>query len=171
MSSKPKKQGPSRMDRANASVAVARKRRFDSLYGPLLKQMRDDSGSDDVKKVARSRANADVAQQITTPNLRAVNDVQRTAGVTQAYQGQLGQANAQANEITNKRQTGVLAVANKQEADTTRGMSLVSKLSTSEALSRARAKQVVDTARTQALGEVGTAATLYGMDKAGFIKA
>lgn len=168
MSKGPKAQAyqPSETDKVNASVAVERKNRFDSLYGDLLLQLRDESAADDVTKVARSRASADVAQAVSTPNLGLVNNVDRTGTVTAAYEGQLGSATAKANEITNKRQSGVLAVANKMESDTTRGMGLVARLDTSEALQRAKADTVVQTAKTSALGEVGTAATLYGLDKA-----
>lgn len=161
---------PSEAEKANASVAVSRNQRFKSLYGDLLLQMRDKTQSEDPVNIARTRANADVAQALTKkPSLRAVNNPDQASTVAQAYQGQLGQATAKGNEIMNKRQSGVLAVANKQEADTTAGMSLISRLGTSEALARAKADTLVDTAKSQALGEVGGAATLYGLQKGGFL--
>ena len=170
MGSKPKKPKPSAAEKTNAAVAVARNRRFQSLYGPLLLDMRDASKSDDLKKTARARANADVSQAVSAPTLSGVTDTNRQGLVQQAFLGQLSTATEKANEIQNKKQAGVLAVANKQEADTTAGMGLISKLNTSEALAKARADTMVKTAKTQALGEIGTAATLYGMKEAGLLE-
>jgi len=164
MSSKPKKQPPSAAEKASASVAMAEYTKFKQMYDPLLQQMRDKSLTEDVASNLRGRANADTMQALTsdlsyanTQNLSAAGDV------AQAYQGQLGVANTSAKGIQNKMQTSVLGTARGQAADAQTGMARASRLATSEALTRAKAKQDVASAKMAAAGQVAGSLLAQGI--------
>ena len=160
---------PSAAEQASASVALAEYRSFKKKYDPLLQQMRDQSKTDDVSKTLRGRANADTMQALTKntsyQNTQA-NDI--SSDMAKAYQGQLGIANRSGKDIQNKMQTSVLGTARGQAADAQTGMAQASRLGTSQALARAKAKQEVRSAKTQALGQVASAAMVYGAEKGAF---
>lgn len=165
MSKKPKKQGPTQADRANASVAMAEYNRFKQKYDPLLRKMRDESLTEDTTSTLRARSNADTMQALTS-NL-SLQGAQRTdagSDMAQAVQGQLGQATKAGKQIQNQMQTNVLGTARGQAADAQTGMSQAARLSTSEALTRAKAKQDVANAKLQAATQVGTAFLAQGAD-------
>lgn len=160
---------PSAAEKASASVALAEYKSFKRKYDPLLQQMRDQSKSNDVTNTLRGRANADTMQALTTntsyQNTQA-NDI--SSDMAKAYQGQLGVANRSGKDIQNKMQTSVLGTARGQAADAQTGMAQASRLGTSQALARAKAKQEVRSAKTKALGEVAGAALVFGAEKGAF---
>jgi len=165
MSKKPKKQGPSAADKASASVAMAEYNRFKQKYDPLLRNMRDESLTEDTTSTLRARSNADTMQALTS-NLSLQGSQRTDAGsdMAQAVQGQLGQATKAGKQIQNKMQTNVLGTARGQAADAQRGMSQAARLSTSEALARAKAKNDVSLAKFNAAAQIGTALAGQGMD-------
>lgn len=166
MGSRPKKQDyePSEAERASASVAMAEYQNFKKKYDPLLQQMRDQSLTEDVGKTLRGRANADTMQALTSQGSyqqTQANDL--SSDMSKAYQGQLGVANTQAADIQNKMRTNVLGTARGQAADAQTGMAQASRLATSEALTRARAKQDVAQTKLNAAVQMGSA-----LGKAGY---
>ncbi|WP_291812673.1 hypothetical protein [Limnobacter sp.] len=165
MSKKPKAQNykPTEADKANASVALAEYRRFKEKYDPLLQQMRDESRTEDMTSTLRARSNADTMQALTSePSYGMTQQVTAGSDMAQALQGQLGQATAAGKDIQNKMQTNVLGTARGQAADAQRGMAAASRLATSEALTRAKAKQDVAQAKLNAATQVGTALIAQG---------
>jgi hypothetical protein len=169
MSSGPKKQDykASDMEKTSAAVAVAEKNYFDQNYGPLLEQMRDQSLTTDTQSTLRGRANADTMQALSGPSYQMANSTTAGGDLAQAYQGQLGVANTSAKDIQNKMQTNVLGVARGQAADAQTGMAEASRLATSEALTRAKAKQDTKAAKMDALGQIAGAFIMQGADNAG----
>lgn len=163
MSSKPKKQGPSQADKASASVAMAEYSRFKQKYDPLLRQMRDESLTEDTTSTLRARSNADTMQALTNDmSLQGSQRVDAGSDMAQAVQGQLGQATKAGKQIQNRMQTNVLGVARGQAGDAQRGMSQAARLSTSEALARAKAKQDVAQAKINAGAQIGSALVAQG---------
>ena len=153
MSSKPKASNykPTEADKANASVAVAEYNFFKQNYDPLLRTMRDEALSDDAQRTLRARANADTMQALTgETSLAGAQRVGAAPAMAQAIQGQLGQATAAGQQVQNQMASNVLGVARKQGADAQTGMATASRLQTSEALARAKAKQDVANAKLAA---------------------
>lgn len=159
MSSKPKAADykPSEAEKASASVAMAEYQYFKQKYDPLLQQMRDKSLTEDVKSNLRGRANADTMQALSGPSYRQANNSTAAGDLAQAVTGQLNVANVNAKQVQNTMQTNVLGIARGQAADAQSGMAAASRLATSEALTRAKAKQQVADAKYAAIGQtVGT---------------
>lgn len=157
MSKKPKAQNykPSEADKVNASVAMAEYNFFKRNYDPLLQTMRDESRSDDATKTLRARSNADTMQALTSDmSLQESQRIDAGSDMAQAVQGQLGQATATGKNIQNQMQTNVLGTARGQAADAQKGMAAASRLGTSEALARAKAKQDVAQAKFGAMGSI-----------------
>lgn len=165
MSKKPKKQGPTQADRANAAVAMAEYNRFKQKYDPLLRKMRDESLTEDTTSTLRARSNADTMQALTSDlSLQGAQRTDAGSDMAQAVQSQLGQATKAGKQIKNRMQTNVLGVARGQAGDAQTGMSQAARLSTSEALARAKAKQDVSQAKFNAAAQVGTALLAQGAD-------
>lgn len=167
MSSGPKKQDyeASAAEQASASVAMAEYQYFKQRYDPLLQQMRDKSMSEDTTSGLRGRANADTMQALTSqPNYRQTQSTSATGDMAQAYQGQLGVANTSGKKIQNQMRTNVLGTARGQAADAQTGMAQASRLATSKALERARAKQEVATAKFNAAGQLAGATLMQGAE-------
>lgn len=165
MSKKPKAQNykPSEADKVNASVAMAEYNFFKRNYDPLLQTMRDESRSDDATKTLRARSNADTMQALTSDmSLQESQRIDAGSDMAQAVQGQLGQATATGKNIQNQMQTNVLGTARGQAADAQKGMAAASRLGTSEALTRAKAKQDVATAKFNAGVQLGSALGMQG---------
>lgn len=165
MSKKPKAQNykPSEADKVNASVAMAEYNFFKRNYDPLLQTMRDESRSDDAAKTLRARSNADTMQALTSDmSLQESQRIDAGSDMAQAVQGQLGQATATGKNIQNQMQTNVLGTARGQAADAQKGMAAASRLGTSEALTRAKAKQDVATAKFNAGVQLGSALGMQG---------
>jgi hypothetical protein len=138
---------------------------FKQRYDPLLRQMRDKSMSEDIGSTLRGRANADTMQALTSqPSYQATQSTTATGDMAQAYQGQLGVANRNAKQIQNTMRTNVLGTARGQAADAQTGMAQASRLATSEALSRAKAKQTVAMAKQQAAGQLAGALLMQGAE-------
>tara|TARA_B100000900_G_scaffold364842_1_gene339723 strand:+ start:606 stop:1175 length:570 start_codon:yes stop_codon:yes gene_type:complete len=171
MGSKPKKQDfkASDAEKASASVAKANYEFFKKNYDPLLRDMRDQSQSDDNRRALRGRANADTMQALTAqPSFARTQNVTGAGDLSQALGGQLGVADASAKQIQNKATTNVLGIARGQAADAQSGMSQASRLATSEALNRARANQQVRDARNNAIAQTaGAAFDVYSQKKDG----
>jgi hypothetical protein len=87
--------------------------------------------------------------------------------MAQALTGQLGVANNTAKRVQNTMQSNVLGTARGQAADAQSGMALASRLSTSEALERARANQQVAQSKVAALAQLGSTVVAQGMDNMG----
>lgn len=166
MSKKPKAQNyePSEADKVNASVAMAEYNFFKRNYDPLLQTMRDESRSDDATKTLRARSNADTMQALTSDmSLQESQRIDAGSDMAQAVQGQLGQATAAGKNIQNQMQTNVLGTARGQAADAQKGMAAASRLGTSEALARAKAKQDVANAKFAAVGQLAGSALGAGL--------
>lgn len=161
MGSKPKKSEykPTEAEKASAAVAMAEYKTFKKKYDPLLQQMRDKSKSDDPMKILRGRANADTMQALTeNQTYRGTQANDLSSDMSKAYLGQLGQATEKGLGIQNQAKTNVLGIARKQAGDAQSGMAQASRLATSEALTRAKAKQDVRAAKTAAIGEIAGSA-------------
>ena len=165
MSKKPKQQDykPSEADKTNAAVALAEYNRFKEKYDPLLQQMRDKSLTDDATTTLRARANADTMQALTSDmGFQQTQNVSAGSDMAQGLQGQLGVANTSGLDVQNQMQSNVLGVARKQGADAQTGMGAASRLATSEALTRANAKQDVATAKFNSAVQLGSALGMQG---------
>ena len=166
MGSKPKQQDyqASEGEKASASVAMAEYTYFKQKYDPLLQKMRDDSLGTNDDKTLRGRANADTMQALTSaPMAQQAMSGQGSEDLAQAYQGQLGIADKSAEDIRNKKQMNVLGTARGQASDAQSGMAQAANLATSEALERAKNKQMVSQAKMTAIGQVAGAALAQGM--------
>jgi len=166
MGSKPKQQDyqASEGEKASASVAMAEYTYFKQKYDPLLQKMRDDSLGTNDDKTLRGRANADTMQALTSaPMAQQAMSGQGSEDLAQAYQGQLGIADKSAEDIRNKKQMNVLGTARGQASDAQSGMAQAANLATSQALERAKNKQLVSQAKMTAIGQVAGAALAQGM--------
>jgi len=166
MSSKPKQSDyqASDAEKASASVALQNYNYFKQNYSPILQQMRDKAQNTDVGTTLRGRANADTMQALTQPSYRNTQQVDYGSDLGKAYQGQLGVANTSAKQIQNQMGSNVLGIARGQAADASTGMAQLSRLGTSEALNRARNKQMVAQSKIDAATKVGGAFVMQGMD-------
>ncbi len=167
MGSKPKKQEyqASKSEKMSASIALADKNAFDRLYGPLLKNMRDQSKSDDPTRALRQRANADTMQALTSDlSFRNTQELERTGDIASATVGQLGQATAKGAGIQNQLRTNVLGVARQQSADASSGLADAARMETSTALNKARANQLTRNARNAAAAQIAGSALITGIN-------
>ena len=166
MASKPKQSDyqASDAEKASASVALQNYNYFKQNYSPILQQMRDKAQNTDVGTTLRGRANADTMQALTQPSYRNTQQVDYGADLGKAYQGQLGVANTSAKQIQNQMGSNVLGIARGQAADASTGMAQLSRLGTSEALNRARNKQMVAQSKIDAATTVGGAFVMQGLD-------
>ena len=142
---------------------MAEHKYFKEKYDPLLQKMRDESLTDKSTKSLRGRANADTMQALSKSSAQGALRGADAGDMSQALQGQLGIANTSGLDIKNKMQTSVLGTARGQAADAQSGMAQASNLATSEALTRAKAKQEVANAKMTAAGQVAGAALMQGM--------
>lgn len=166
MSSKPKKSDyqASEAEKASAGVATAEYEYFKQKYDPLLQKMRDKSMSEDIRSTLRGRANADTMQALSAPSYERATNLSAAGDMAAATTGQLNEANVAALGVQNKMQTGVLGTARGQAADAQSGMAQASRLATSEALDRARARQQVAEAKVAALAQVGSSLAFQGIE-------
>ena len=165
MGSKPKaseyKASPA--EQASAAVALAENNYFKEKYDPLLQKARDDSRTDDSGTILRGRANADTMQTLAgnaSYDRAATGDA--GGAEAQAYQAQLGLADKAGKDIKNTKQLGVLGTARGQVADAQSGMGAAANMGASKVLNDAAAKQQVRSAKTAALGQIGTAVIMQG---------
>tara|TARA_S200000501_G_scaffold216155_1_gene202841 strand:- start:18739 stop:19353 length:615 start_codon:yes stop_codon:yes gene_type:complete len=155
---------PTEAEKASASVALANYKKFKRDYEPVLLDMRDKAAKGDPSQILRARGNADTMQALTQPNYRMAQSPDYGANLSKAYQGQLGLANQAGKKIQNTMGSNVLGIARKQEADATTGMSKLSRLATSEALTKAKADQQVAQAKVNAGVQLGSAFAMQGLD-------
>ena len=171
MGSSPKKQDyqAGESEKASANVALQQYAKWKQKIDPLLQQMRDASKSEDSTNKLRGRANADTMQsspmELSYANTQ-VSDI--ASDQSKALQGQLGIASASGKNIQNQMKSNVLGIASNQAADAQSGMAQASRLATSEALTRAQAKQTKRSARNAALGEIAGATMVLGAKKGAF---
>ena len=165
MGSGPKKSDykASPAEQASAAVAVAENKYFKEKYDPLLQKMRDASLTDDSADVLRGRANADTMQTLAG---KASYDRAATAASggeeAQAYQAQLAQADKAGLTIKNNLQLGVLGTGRGQQADASTGMTAAGNMGASRVLTKAEASQTTRSAKTAALGKIGTSLIMQG---------
>jgi hypothetical protein len=166
MSSKPKKSDyqASEAEKASAGVATAEYEYFKQKYDPLLQNMRDKSMTEDVRSTLRGRANADTMQALSAPSYERATNLSAAGDMAAATTGQFNEANIAALGVQNKMQAGVLGTARGQVADAQTGMAQASRLATSDALERARAKQQVAEAKVAALAQVGSSLAFQGIE-------
>lgn len=165
---KPKKEGPTASETANAQVASAEYAYFKENYDPLLQQMRDQSLTQDTASTLRGRANADTMQTLTSNlNHQQTQNVQSAGSLATGYQGQLGAANKASKAIDNQAQSNVLGTARGQAADAQSGMAEASRMAAVESLKRAEAKQATSAAKWKAASDVAGAAVAQGMANKG----
>ena len=165
MGSKPKaseyKASPA--EQASAAVALAENKFYKANYDPLLRDMRDESLGAGVDETLRSRANADTMQTLAgNANYDRAATGDAGGAEAQAYQSQLAQADEAALDIRNKKKLNVLGIARDQAADAQSGMTSAANMAASEVLNDAAAKQQVRSAKTAALGQIGTAVIMQG---------
>ena len=130
MGSKPKKSEYQATDEEKASAAVAKANYdfFKANYAPLLREMRDQSRSEDNRRALRGRASADTMQALTSqPTFQQTQNVSRAGDLSQALGGQLGVANASAKQIQHQMATNDLGTARGQAADAQSGMAQASR--------------------------------------------
>lgn len=167
MGSKPKKQDykASDAEKLTASVSLQLKEDFDRKYGELLKNMRDQSKSDDPTRALRGRANADTMQALTSDlSFRNTQELERSGEIANAMVGQLGQAGAKGAAIQNQLRTNVLGVARQQAADASSGLADAARMETSTALNKAQAKQMERNARNAAAAQIAGSALITGIN-------
>jgi hypothetical protein len=165
MSTKPKKSEykASAAEKASAAVAMAEHKYFKEKYDPLLQKERDASLKDDSARILKGRANADTMQTLAgSANYDRAAQGSSGGDEAQAYQAQLGQAATMGLDIKNKRQLAVLGTARGQQADASGFMSSAANMGASRVLTKAAAKQTVRSAKTKALGEIGTSLIMQG---------
>ncbi len=171
MSSKPKKSEyqASESEKASAAVAMAEHQYFQQRYAPLLRQMRDNTASDDGIRSLRARANADTMQTLTaTPSYAQTQALDLAGDMSAAYQGQLGTATQAGKAQQVKEKLDVLGTARGQQATGSQAMSNASNIATSNLLSKAADKQTVRQARQNAMATVGSELLVQGAkNKAG----
>jgi hypothetical protein len=167
MGSKPKKQDyeASDAEKLTASVSLQLKEDFDRKYGELLKNMRDQSKSDDPTRALRGRANADTMQALTSDlSYRNTQELDRSGEIANAALGQLGQAGAKGAAIQNQLRTNVLGVAREQAADASSGLADAARMETSTQLNKAQAKQRERNARNAAAAQIAGSALITGIN-------
>lgn len=169
MSSKPKAQDyqASDSEKASARVALQEKQYFNQKYAPLLRKMRDTAKNYDPSQTLRGRASADTAQALSGPSYQKTQSLGSAGDYASALQGQLAQANTAGKDIQNKMATNVLGTARGQAADAQTGMAQASRMATSDALERARNKQLVADAKYQAAGQAIGSFVGQGLDNMG----
>ena len=156
---------PTEAEKMSASVAKAEWDYFKQKYDPLLQEMRDISKSADYVTTARGRANADTMQKLTNViNLQLAKRIDSAGDMSQAVQQQLGVAGAQALGAKNQMKSGVLGTARGQQAEASAGMTQLSRIKTSEALSRAEAKQATKMAKIGAATQIGASLAFQGIE-------
>ena len=171
MGSKPKKSDyqATAAEKIDASVAKQRADFFRQNYGELLKEQMNfvEKGT---ANLARSRAAADVQQSLSDMDYRLAQDTERSGQVGQALQGNLAQADRVSKNIENKMATSTIGTAQGQAADASSGISQVARISASDALNRAKARQQVSQAKFDAGAQLATAGVMRGAEEGLFGK-
>ena len=151
-------------ENANAEVAQSEWQRFKTKYQPLLVERARMSQTDNDKTLLRGRASADVAQAMGKPNLAVVESPTSVGDYTEGRTDQLAVANATAGKRRNDVGASVLAKATEQKGTAVQGLSQAARLSVSDALVRARAKEDVAKAKMEAIAQVAAAGISQGAE-------
>lgn len=167
MGSKPKKEEykASEAEKTEARVAGQKARHFRDNYAPLNAMELRDSMSSDVLNLARGRGNADTMQALTSGlNYgQTQNAGDYVADLSGAYQSTLGNASAGAMDVQNKRGAAAVGAAQGQSATTANASSLLTNIGNNRVLEKAKNKQMLRNARTNAAMKIGGAALDKGM--------
>lgn len=149
---------------ANAEVAQSEWQRFKTKYQPILVDRAKTSQTDNDKTLLRGRAAADVAQAMGKPNLAVVESPTAVGDYTEGRTDQLAVANATAGKRRNDIGANVLAKATEQKGTAVQGLSQAARLSVSDALTRARAKEDVAKAKLEAAAQIGSSLVSQGAE-------
>ena len=139
----------SKAEKINADIGFQKKKFFAKNYDPLNLMEFDDASSAKIEKAMTGRAAADSMQALTqnlafNPNRNTTNmAMDGAANLNRAYLANVNAAQKQAKQFQNKREAGALGVATGQSADNSRSMALLARLGASEAISGAKADQIM----------------------------
>ena len=154
MSAKPKKSDykASAAEIAQARIGAQNAADYQTYLQPLAVDELADALTADVQTTARSRANADVLQGLTSDlDFNKVrNSGEYGTGLSAAYQAGQGNANKAATEIQNNRATNMVSTSLQQGADGAGARSTLSNIGTTRVLDRAKNKQLLRQARIDA---------------------
>ena len=145
--SKPSKQDykASEVEKINAAVAKADKEFFRNEYLPKQKDFVERSFTEEDTLIAQGegRAQADTMQALTeNPNRKAVSAVDTLADLASAATAQQFQGATQGLLGARSDQVAGIKSANKMASMTASGLSQASKISTTDTLNRAKAKNI-----------------------------
>jgi hypothetical protein len=161
MGSKPKKSDykASAAEQVDASVAVDRANIFRRDYMPLLKEQMNYAAKG-VDQRLRARAAADVQQQTASNTLAESQRTDRAGDIANATLSNLGVADNSAAAVENQMATNTIGTAQGQAADASSGISKAARIGASEALTRAKNKQMVAQAKINAGAQLATAGVM-----------
>lgn len=159
--SKPKQSDykASEVEKANAAIAQADKKFFRENYLPKQKEFveRSFKEQDSLMSLGEGRAQADTMQALTmNPNRRAVSAVDAQADLASAASAQQLQGTAQGLMGARSDQVAGIKSANQMASQTAAGLSQASKISTTDTLNRAKAKQIRSAGNLKAFTTLGT---------------
>lgn len=161
MGSKPKKSDykASAAEQVDARVAVDRANIFKRDYMPKLKEQMNYAAKG-VDQRLRARAAADVQQQTASNTLAESQRTDRAGDIASATLSNLGVADNNAAAVENKMATNTIGTVQGQAADASSGISKVARIGASEALTRAKNKQMVAQAKINAGAQLATAGVM-----------
>ena len=154
MSGSPKapEYAPSATEKTQAAIAAKEQRYFENTYQPLFLEQLKKSASADLVPTFRGRAQADSMQALTENgvNLNLVTGVNEAANIASGAAANIAASTAQG--IRSSKQDQFNALSNSLNLGSTAGSGLAaaSRLSSSEVLTNAKAKQMVRLARNKA---------------------
>lgn len=151
----------SEVDKVNAAVAMADKKYFRENYLPKQKEFIERSFKEEsgLMSMGEGRAQADTMQALTqNPNRRAVGAVDAQADLASAASAQQLQGTAQGLLGARSDQVAGIKSANQMASQTAAGLSQASKISTTDTLNRAKAKQTRNSALIGAATKLGVQA-------------
>jgi|TARA_B110000444_G_scaffold260900_1_gene309833 hypothetical protein len=165
MCGKPKKSDykASKAEQMESKVAGQKAEFFNKNYQPLNVAELKDALSEDITNIARGRANAETMQGLTS-NMSyqgTQNAGNLGSDLARSYQSELGGATAGAEKLQNMRLSGAVGTAQGQQADSSRAMSALTNIGTSEVLNKAKNNELLRAARFSAGMKVAGA----GFDK------
>lgn len=166
MSSPPKKQDyqPGKNEIAVAQQGKKNFDKFQTLFNPALKDLRDEAVNNPVKEVFRGRANADTMQALTSgPSYDRTQQVGGSALAARALTDQVGSATKTAQQASNKLGVDVLATRNQQAGVASAGLSKLASMDNTKTLKDAKNSLLVRDAKLK----MGTDLAFAGADKFG----
>ena len=163
MSSGPKEKDyqPGEMEKFQAAQALEDQRVFSMTYDPILRDLRDRNRRQDLDSTYLGRANFDAMEALTgrgIPTLDTATGIEYSADVASGAIANLLNADVQAADAKNKEAAGILGTSRGQQAITTSALANVGRLSASETLADAAAKQTGRMSNVAALTSIGRGA-------------